>query len=617
MLEPESRHALLDNLRPPAGFVLDRAVGTTYSLDLMALLTAPLAFALFDSTRADGSGLDIDPIALLEAVRRHAEQIDVFCQAGQISPMHGYRPIVSYLESSVHAAVPLATNAIFHPKIWVLRYRDPDSEQKRYRFLCLTRNLTFDQSWDTALVLDGAPGRTRAENAPLADFVRALPTLVTGEVDGARLVAIRDLADELADVEFALPPGFRKLRFWPLGHDGEVRWPFENRIDRLLVISPFLTAPLLSRLRGRRTSDSLVSRAETLDHLGSAAVSQFETVFTLSPDASAPAADADGSPGEGSVDVGHGSYLEGLHAKCFVGEVGQSTRVWTGSANATDAAFGGNVEFLVELVGKRDMVGIDAVMVEQPGQPTLRTLLEPYAASNAEPVPLSPEEEIDRDLDVIRRQIGALNWVADASEIAPDVFSVRLTGIATRPDQAAMEPSGVRCWPMALPGAAAPLSKMGPSLAVDFPSLSLEALSSFFTIEAKLERSGIRRTLSFVVNAHLLGAPADRKQRLLATLLSNREDLLRFLLMLLGDAGFQATATGDGSGTGQWSWAGAGSATLLEPMIRALAGNPSRLDDIAGLVGELGRTPEGIAALPEGWAEVWEPIWAARKDLAP
>ena len=45
MLEPEGRQPLLDALKPPPGFVLDRAVGTSYSLDLLALLTAPLAFA--------------------------------------------------------------------------------------------------------------------------------------------------------------------------------------------------------------------------------------------------------------------------------------------------------------------------------------------------------------------------------------------------------------------------------------------------------------------------------------------------------------------------------------------------------------------------------------------
>ena len=83
MLEPDDRHSLLDALRPPAGFALDRAVGTTFSLDIHALLTAPLAFALFD-TEATEDGL-ASPTSILEALRRNASLIDVFCQAGQIA----------------------------------------------------------------------------------------------------------------------------------------------------------------------------------------------------------------------------------------------------------------------------------------------------------------------------------------------------------------------------------------------------------------------------------------------------------------------------------------------------------------------------------------------------
>ena len=47
MLEPNSRQLLRDALRPPAGYILDRAISTTFSLDLMALLTIPVSFTFF------------------------------------------------------------------------------------------------------------------------------------------------------------------------------------------------------------------------------------------------------------------------------------------------------------------------------------------------------------------------------------------------------------------------------------------------------------------------------------------------------------------------------------------------------------------------------------------
>ena len=78
MLPPDQRHVLLDLLRPPPGYELDRAVGTTFTLDLETALVLPLAFASYRLARSN------DPIALMEAVRSAASRVDLFCQAGQM-----------------------------------------------------------------------------------------------------------------------------------------------------------------------------------------------------------------------------------------------------------------------------------------------------------------------------------------------------------------------------------------------------------------------------------------------------------------------------------------------------------------------------------------------------
>ena len=41
MLEPGQRRMFLETLRPPEGYLFDRAVGTTFTLDLMTLLAVP------------------------------------------------------------------------------------------------------------------------------------------------------------------------------------------------------------------------------------------------------------------------------------------------------------------------------------------------------------------------------------------------------------------------------------------------------------------------------------------------------------------------------------------------------------------------------------------------
>ena len=63
MLAPDSRALLLDALRPPRGCSLDRAVATTFTLDLEAALMVPLAFAGF---RFED---EPDPIEVMESLR--------------------------------------------------------------------------------------------------------------------------------------------------------------------------------------------------------------------------------------------------------------------------------------------------------------------------------------------------------------------------------------------------------------------------------------------------------------------------------------------------------------------------------------------------------------------
>lgn len=616
MLEPDGRQPLLDALRPPPGFVLDRAVGTSYSLDLLALLTAPLAFALFDRVTADGEKLDVDPIALLEAVRRHADQIDIFCQAGQVAPMREHRRIVAYLERSVHGVVPPNPDAIFHPKVWLLRYRSGMGELN-YRFLCLSRNLTFDRSWDTLLRLDGEAksGGPDVDTGPLSAFIRTLPGLAVNPLEPSRVASLDALADELSEVTFSLPDGFRTARFWPIGHDGEVRWPLDGRIDRLLTISPFLTVPMLSRLSTRGRHHVVVSRPESLDAVGGDAVAGFREVLTLSSAAVAdPDAQSEQLPADEALAEAASAELQGLHAKCYIADAGGDARVWTGSANATNAAFGANVEFLVELTGPKRLFGVDTTLGDRPGQPSLRSILEEYVPANAAPRELTVAEELDRELDAFRRWLGSHRFIAEVKTVESDLFKVTLRGSNPRGRSRSATPSNVACRPMTTKGSA-PMLVDSEGLMVTFPGLSFEALTSFFVFTVTANRDRETREIQFVVNADLVGAPEDRRQRILASLLKNREELLRFLLMLLSGMGESGQLAQAALGGGKWAWVWSESQALFEPMVRALARDPTKIDEIGSIIEELAKTADGRKVLPEGWEDVWEPIRTAREGM--
>ena len=481
-------------------------------------------------------------------------------------------------------------------KIWLLRYRSALGELS-YRFLCLSRNLTFDRSWDTLLRLDGeakADGMG-PDTTPIAEFIRVLPGLAINPIEPERIASLNVLADELTHVTFALPDGFRAATFWPMGHDGIERWPLDGRVDRLLTISPFLTIPMLSRLTTRGKNHTLVSRPESLDAVGANALGGFAEVLTLSSVALAdPEGQLEPSSSDEALAEGTEHELQGLHAKCYVADAGGTARVWTGSANATNAAFSGNVEFLVELTGPKAWFGVDVTLGQRPGQPSLRSILEPYTPSNAEPRELTVAEQLDQELDALRRWLASHRFEAQVRAAGADLYEVTLRGIAPRSGAGTELPTGVTCRPLTTRGAAARVVAVGEGLTVSFPGLSFEALTSFFVFTAKASRDGQNRELEFVVNAELLGAPDDRRQRILASLLKNREELLRFLLMLLSGMGESGQLAEAALGGGTWAWAWSESTALFEPMVRALARDPAKIDEIASLMQELMKTP--------GWA---------------
>ena len=67
--------------------------------------------------------------------------------------------------------------------------------------------------------------------------------------------------------------------------------------------------------------------------------------------------------------------LDGLHAKLFVIDRGWDASVFSGSFNATVHALQHNVEFMVELVGKKSRFGVDQFLRQVKGETNFADLL--------------------------------------------------------------------------------------------------------------------------------------------------------------------------------------------------------------------------------------------------
>jgi hypothetical protein len=605
MLHPDERLTFTDALRPPAGHRLDFALGATYSLDLETLLAAPAAFAL--QTVDVGDLSQLDALALLHSVRSNAKRILVVHQAGQMSVPRSHR-LFAFLEASV-AAVSAPRDGVFHPKFWVLRYQDIDTGVLRHRVVIASRNITADRSWDVVLRLDSRDGQSSsADMTGLSQLIRAIPGIVTHDLPSNRLAEIEQLATEIETVRFDLPDGVDTLRIHAFGVEGHEQGatPFPDDVERLLVISPFLSGPRLDALPRSRSQPMLVSRAESMDPLPNS-LDRFST-FVLDP----AAADDRDDEADQTTEIGNlGTTLSGLHAKVYSYDQGGRSHLLVGSANATSAAFTRNVEMLAELVGRVDLLGVEAIIgpetadgAEQPrGEASFRDLLIRYKPDS---LPVDEPAQRPSALDEFRQTIGALPFTGTVEPVDEEYT---VTYRAPYVDL----PAGIEatCFPITIAGRRRALLDEGGSVLATF-TVSLESLTSFLGICLS---DGDDETI-FVVPVALLGAPDNRDQLVLQALLGNAERFIRYLLYLLADESMSDLEVGQlldaVEGTAEKARRSrVDTAPVLEQMLRALRTDPERLRPIAELVESLGPDTN---VLPPGLLDIWEPIVEVAKE---
>ena len=610
MLEPEQRQLFLETLRPPDGYRFDRALGTTFTLDLMALLAVPLAFTFRDAEDHDGY-LASEPLSLLESARRHASRITVFCHGGHTAVPRPGQTALAFLEQSVISAFPRRQDglgAVFHPKVWVLRYDARSDGPVRYRLVCQSRNLTFDASWDASLVLDGELNDRRVRgysvNHPLADFIRELPSLASVPVSSEQLASIDMFADELRRVRFDTPEGLDLSRFLAFGLRRR-NPPFPDLERRpLLVISPFLDGEFLRSVAKTRPRSVLISRREALLKAPADAIRAFDEVYAFRPGLEPEADDSEAEL----------APLAGLHAKIYVIDDGWNARVTVGSANSTGAALANpprNVEFMVELVGKKSRFGIDALLAPdgEGGAGTFRGLIEPFDADEAGTVAEDEDQQhLERLLDDAAETLSRADLRASVQVSNGDRYVQRLE--LGEPVDLPSEIATVTCWPVTL------AARQGRALedGAEFTGLSLPELSGFLAIEVQASVAGKSGRKRFARTIQLDGLPENRLQRLLAGMLHDRARLLQLLWLLLApdDAlsfGELSDLLANEGGTIEW---GSSLPGLLERMLEALATDPDRLDTVASLLNDLRTTEAGRELLGTDFDDVWGALWAVR-----
>jgi hypothetical protein len=579
VLPPDSRAILRELLRPPVGCSLDQAIGTTFTVDLTSALVIPLSFAARDL------GDRPDPIGVMEAIRACADRVDVFYQAGYAGVPAQSSDLMAFLEPMLHPVKAPRPGRLFHPKVWLLKYTNTDNDVA-YRLVCATRNLTSDRSWDAVLALDGWPGRRRDRlNDPISELAGALPTMAAIALPANRVARIRAFADELRRAEWELPEDATDLAFHALGLQRRNTSPDFSGYRRL-VVSPFVDDVGLTIVAPPTPRGTvLVARPEHINNLKPLPDDVDTRVFGVLSD----------------VDDEAVPELGGLHAKITIVERQNRSHLFVGSANATDAAYDGNVEFLVEVVRGATKYGVEAHLSLSGG---FGGLLEEYSQQPAGP---DPEEEQRFHLQDMLRRIAELPWTVTVSGSEPQ-HDLTISSGATLPDTDA----ALTLELLARRGETAYLTS-GELLHATFSTVPLADISPFLVLTA---REG-DITESSVIPAVLINDPPGRLDAVLARQVNTPEKFLRFLLLLLGLDNPAALVGDDADGSaGVWAFGGTRQG-VFELLARALADQPQALDDLDRLVSRLAATEAGRAVMPPGFVELWTVVNEARQARRP
>ena len=546
------------------------------------------------------------PLALLEGLERAADRLAIFCEAGRIQAQPSPQSRLCTLLEHLITEVTAPRGGSFHPKLWVLRYRPLETgEPTRIRLLVLSRNLTRDRSWDLCLSLDGKVVRTRhATNAPLVDFLGRLPSLATGATPEHVDPLVAELSEDLHRTEWTLPTPFETVAFAVNGTERRVWRPPSCR--RLGVVSPFCDGDALEILADLSIEPpTLVSRSDELIAVAPRVLDRFSAVSVMDE-----LAETEDGEDDDSDDVAAHS-LDGLHAKAFVQENGWDTSIIIGSGNATRPALltGRNVEVFASLTGKRSRVGSIADIFGPDGFGRVLRAFRPDEIPPRDAGQQAAEQRIER----VRRDLISADLALSCTAQRDEEGAQALWKVILRPGQSVpLDGLGsATCWPITLgePHAHDVLTALRDGNSIEIgtmPLIDVTRFVAFRLADATYEET----TALFALGTRIDGLPTTRHRAVLRWVLDSREAFLRYLRLLLADAGDQLSAqlaVGSAKSGGSWQ-AAADDEPILEDMVRALSHGPDRLGAVRHLMERLDRmtTEDGAAVVPEDFATLWD-----------
>lgn len=590
ILNNKNRCSYLEILKPDVGFRVEYIIGTTYSLELDTLLMSSLSLCL--NANDDVGSLNADPVALLEACRKLQEVSIILYEPGEIHRPSKYNPLYYFLEQSLFP-VNAPEGGVFHPKVWFIKYLNEEGESS-YRFICLSRNITFDTSWDFALVLEGFEEETQNDNGrQLERFFRELkPSGFKPEQDAIYKRAL----DEMKRVKFIAPNNLG-FSFHPLGIKN-TDTPFDaSRFERQCIVSPFLSESF-DEYEYATKENILISCNHELKHMNDESRRRFDDILVV--DDKLFDFQDDDARKETYKDVG-----DDLHAKMYFLEKGKNAELYVGSANATNAAFQDNVEFLVGLYGNKEKIGIDKFLGDE--QFGFRTVLTKYF--HEEP---SLDEVTKKKNDLKLLAIKKALFESDLKysyEETNGKFDLKLR-FSPKEKWKKLNKAEFK---VMIGLASKPSGLQELKEEIDFASIDISELTSLFIIQISLTNHKDTKTLIQKIEGTPF--PKLRSDLIIRHSINSIENFLKFLFLILHGQGIDSEFFKDSKKNAGRKGSGDGvnylfQIPLFEEILKTFARSPEKLESIQKVIDGLNDTEGKI--VPKEFSEMWSQIQEAK-----
>ena len=366
--ERKDRFVYSEVLAPPKDCHIVYALGTTYSLNITALVSCMIPLAFKSDTESE---VFKNNVSTYVAFRKLSSKMIVFCDKCQIKPLGDFnKNFISLLENIIFP-VEVKSNTTyhpaFHPKIWLIKFaNDFNNEETFYRLAVMSRNISFDHSYDVSYILESSETNEHYEETlKLIDFLKYLKPFSLTKTVGENEKTLIDLIIEdliknhiCFKIQSENDVFTGKFNILPL-YDEKSRIFFKKTLitgktfENVFLMSPFINEdssenPSILKQFAKQSKNTIkcISAGMTINELNESngdGVELYRLNPALTPNLASYSEDKTEDDSQEDLEI-----LDDIHAKIYLTETKDELSLFAGSVNATWAAMNINDEFMIK-----------------------------------------------------------------------------------------------------------------------------------------------------------------------------------------------------------------------------------------------------------------------------